>query len=185
MIEDVKKDAKQRMGKSLDALRQEFTKIRTGRAHSSLLDHVTVEYYGAEVPLNQAANVATEDARTLSITPWDKNMVQPIEKAIMSSGLGLNPSTAGMVIRVVLPPLTEERRRELVKVVRNEAEGARVAVRNIRRDANQELKNLVKDKSISEDDERRGEQDIQKLTDHYIQEIDNALAAKEQEMMAV
>ena len=185
MIEDVKKDAKQRMGKSLDSLRQEFTKIRTGRAHSSLLDHVTVEYYGAEVPLNQAANVTTEDARTLSITPWDKNMVQPIEKAIMSSGLGLNPSTAGMVIRVVLPPLTEERRRELVKVVRNEAEGARVAVRNIRRDANQELKNLVKDKSISEDDERRGEQDIQKLTDYYIQEIDNALAAKEQEMMAV
>lgn len=185
MIEDVKKDAKQRMGKSFDALRQEFTKIRTGRAHSSLLDHVTVEYYGAEVPLNQAANVTTEDARTLSITPWDKNMVQPIEKAIMSSGLGLNPSTAGMVIRVVLPPLTEERRRELVKVVRNEAEGARVAVRNIRRDANQELKNLVKDKGISEDEERRGEQDIQKLTDQYIQQIDDALTAKEQEMMAV
>ena len=185
MIEDVKKDARKRMAKSLEALRQEFTKIRTGRAHSSLLDHVTVEYYGAEVPLNQAANITTEDARTLSITPWDKSMVQPIEKAIMSAGLGLNPSTAGMVIRVVLPPLTEERRRELVKVVRNEAEGARVAVRNIRRDANQELKNLSKDKSISEDDERRGEQEVQKLTDHYIQAIDDALADKEREMMEV
>lgn len=185
MIEDVKRDARTRMGKSLEALRGEFTKIRTGRAHSSLLDHVTVEYYGSEVPLNQAASVTTEDARTLTIAPWDKQMVQPIEKAIMSSGLGLNPSTAGMVIRVVLPPLTEERRRELVKVVRGEAEGARVAVRNIRRDANQELKNLVKDKTISEDDERRGEQAIQKLTDEFIEAIDQALSEKEREMMEV
>ncbi len=185
MIEEIKGDAARRMKKSLDALVQEFAKIRTGRAHVSLLDHVRVEYYGAEVPLNQAATVVAEDARTLSVTPWDKNMVQPIEKAIMTSDLGLNPSTAGQVIRVVMPPLTEERRRDLVKVVRNEAETARVAIRNIRRDANQDLRDMVKEKMISEDDEHRGGQEIQKLTDKYIAEIESVLEAKEKETMAL
>lgn len=185
MIEDVKKDAAKRMKKSVESLVQELSKIRTGRAHASLLDHITVAYYGADVPLNQAASVVTEDARTLSITPWDKGMVQSIEKAIMSSGLGLNPSTAGLVIRVVMPALTEERRRDLVKVVRNEAEAARVAIRNIRRDANQDLKDMVKEKMISEDDERRGEQDIQKLTDAHVVEVESLLESKEKEMLVL
>lgn len=185
MIADIAKDAEKRMGKSVDVLKQEFTKIRTGRAHSSLLDHVMVEYYGTEVPINQAANVTTEDARTLSITPWDKTMVQAIEKAIMNADLGLNPSTAGTVVRVVLPPLTEERRRELVRVVRAEAESARVAIRGVRRDANQEIKDAVKEKLVSEDDARHAEQQIQKITDRHVDRIDDLLAAKEQEMMEV
>ena len=173
------------MDKTLDALRQELGKLRTGRAHPSLLDHVMVNYYGNEVPLNQVANIVISDPRTLAVTPWEKGLVAPVEKAIRSSDLGLNPSTAGTVIRVPLPPLTEERRRDLVKVVRHEGEGTKVAVRNIRRDANQELKNLLKDKHISEDAERRGGDEIQKLTDKYIVEIDKILAAKEADLMEV
>jgi ribosome recycling factor len=185
MIEDVKKDAVKRMDKCLDVLRQELTKIRTGRANPSLLDHVRVEYYGNEVPISQAATVSVEDARTISITPWDKSMVQPIEKAIHTSDLGLNPSTAGTVIRIILPPLTEERRRELVKVVRQEAETARVAIRNVRRDVNQDIKELLKEKLVSEDDERRAEQDIQKLTDQHIAQVEKLLESKEKEMLSV
>jgi ribosome recycling factor len=173
------------MDKCLDVMRQELTKIRTGRAHASLLDHVRVAYYGNEVPIGQAATINVEDARTISITPWDKSMVQPIEKAIHTSDLGLNPSTAGTVIRIILPPLTEERRRELVKVVRQEAESARVAIRNVRRDVNQDVKELLKEKLISEDDERRAEQDIQKLTDQHIAQVDKLLEAKEKEMLSV
>ncbi|MCG5512667.1 ribosome recycling factor [Ectothiorhodospira shaposhnikovii] len=185
MIEAIKKDAATRMGKSIDSLRQEMAKIRTGRAHTSLLDHVMVEYYGSEVPINQVANVGVEDSRTLTVTPWERPMVAKVEKAIMNSDLGLNPSTVGAVIRVPMPALTEERRKDLVKVVRHEAENARVAIRNIRRDANNELKNLVKDKSISEDEDRKGQEEVQKLTDHYIAEVDRVLAEKEKELMAV
>lgn len=185
MIDDIYDDAKQRMDKTIKVMRDNFSKIRTGRASTSLLDHVMVEYYGADVPLNQAANVATEDARTITITPWEKAMVQPIEKAILSADLGLNPSTAGMVIRVVLPPLTEDRRRDLVKVIRQEAEEGRIAVRNIRRDANQDGKELINEKEISEDDQRRAETRIQELTDQHIDRIDRLLADKEQEIMTV
>lgn len=185
MIDDILSDARERMNKSISVLGDAFTKVRTGRAHASLLDHVTVEYYGGDVPINQVANVTTEDARTISIAPWEKNMVQPIEKAIMKADLGLNPSTAGTVIRVILPPLTEERRRELVKVVRSEAEDAKVAVRNIRRDANQDFKELLSEKEISEDDERRAEQRVQTLTDESIKKIDDLLEAKEQDMMTI
>ena len=183
MIDDINKDAKIRMGKSVAALAQDFDRIRTGRAHTSLLDHITVEYYGSEVPLNQVANVGVEDSRTLSVTPWEKSMVPVVEKAIINSDLGLNPATAGSVMRIPLPPLTEERRKDLVKVVRQEAENGRVAVRNIRRDANSDLKTLLKEKEISEDEERRGEETIQKLTDEHIAQIDTALAAKEKELM--
>ncbi len=185
MIKDIRKDADTRMGKSIESLRQEFAKLRTGRAHTSLLDHISVSYYGSDTPLNQVANVAVEDARTLSITPWDKGMVQAIEKAIMTSDLGLNPITAGTVIRVPLPPLTEERRKDMVRVVRHEAEAARVAIRNIRRDANHHIKELLKEKEISEDDDRRAEDEIQKLTDKYVQEVDNLLAEKEKDLMSV
>jgi ribosome recycling factor len=185
MIEDIRKDAVKRMSKCVEVLRQELTKIRTGRAHASLLDHVRVDYYGTETPLSQCANVVSEDARTLTITPWDKSMVQPIEKAIMTSDLGLNPSTAGSTIRIILPPLTEERRRELIKVVRHEGESARVAVRNVRRDLNQDLKEMLREKMISEDDLHRGEQEIQKLTDQHIAEVDKLLEGKEQEMLTV
>ncbi|MEW6352942.1 MAG: ribosome recycling factor [Pseudomonadota bacterium] len=185
MINDIKKNATARMQKSLESLKQEFVKLRTGRAHTSLLDHITVSYYGSDVPLSQVANVTVADARMLTVTPWDKNMVQAIEKAILTSDLGLNPNTAGTVIRIPLPPLTEERRRDMIKVVRHEAEGGRVAVRNIRRDANNELKALLKEKKISEDDERRAQDDIQKLTDKYIAEIDKLLEAKERELMEV
>jgi ribosome recycling factor len=185
MSEAIFKDASQRMDKTLESLRAEFTKIRTGRAHTSLLDHVMVEYYGSDVPINQVANVNVEDARTLTVTPWERNMVGKVEKAIMTSDLGLNPATVGTVIRVPLPALTEERRRDLVKVVRAEAENARVAVRNIRRDANHTLKQQVKDKEISEDEERRGEDRIQKLTDDHIARIDHMLAEKEAELMEV
>ncbi|MBK1720924.1 ribosome recycling factor [Thiocystis violacea] len=185
MIDDIKKDAADRMAKSVEALSHELAKIRTGRAHPALLDHIMVSYYGSDVPIRQIANINAEDARTLAVTPWEKNMVQAIEKAIMQSDLGLNPNTAGTVIRVPMPPLTEERRRDLIKVARHEAEQARVAVRNIRRDANQELKDLVKEKMISEDDERRGQEIVQKLTDQYIKDLDAVLADKEQDLMSI
>lgn len=185
MIDDIKKDAADRMGKSVEALGHELAKVRTGRAHPSLLDHVTVSYYGSQVPLNQVANVNVEDARTLTVTPWEKTMVQPVEKAIMNSDLGLNPNTAGTVIRVPLPPLTEERRKDLIRVVRQEAEQSRVAVRNIRRDANHDLKSLVKEKLISEDDEHRGQDIIQKLTDQYVKKVDDLLEKKEEDLMSI
>jgi len=173
------------MKKSIEALKHEFAKIRTGRAHPSLLDHIMVSYYGNEVPLTQTANVAVEDARTLTVTPWERSMVQAIEKAIMTSDLGLNPSTAGSVIRVPMPPLTEQRRRDLIKVVRHEAENARVAIRNIRRDANNELKAALKEKQISEDQERRSQEQIQKLTDQYIKDVDALLSEKEADLLAI
>ncbi|HEB96708.1 MAG TPA: ribosome recycling factor [Sedimenticola thiotaurini] len=185
MIDDIKKDAAARMGKTVSALEHELAKVRTGRAHPSLLDHITVSYYGSETPLNQVANVTVEDSRTLAITPWEKTMVGPIEKAIMNSDLGLNPNTAGTVIRVPLPPLTEERRRDLIKVVRQEAEHSRVAIRNVRRDANHDLKDLVKEKLISEDDERRGQEIIQNLTDQHIKEVDEVLKKKEEDLMSI
>lgn len=185
MIDDLHKRTAERMGKSIDSLRHELAKIRTGRAHPSLLDHVTVSYYGNEVPLSQTANITVEDARTLAVAPWERNMVQAIEKAIITSDLGLNPSTAGTVIRVPMPPLTEERRRDLIKVVRHEAENARVAIRNIRRDANNDLKNALKDKLISEDEERRSQEQVQKLTDQYVKEVDVVLAEKEKDLMAI
>lgn len=185
MIEDLKKDARSRMKKSVAALQQEFGAVRTGRAHAGLLDHITVDYYGAEVPLNQTANVSVEDSRTLAVQPWDKSMVQKIEKAIRNSDLGLNPAAAGTVIRVPMPPLTEERRRELVKVVRQEAENARVAVRNIRRDVNNDLKSLLKEKEITEDEERSAEQAVQKITDEAVAEIDGMLERKESDLMEV
>ncbi len=185
MIEDIKKDARQRMAKSVENLKTELSKLRTGRAHVSLLDHVTVDYYGSETPLSQCANVVAEDARTISITPWERDMVGKIEKAILSSDLGLNPNTAGTTMRIVIPPLTEERRRDLVKVMRNEGENAKIAIRNIRRDANNELKEMVKEKMISEDDERRGGAEVQKITDDAVADVDKLLDAKEQEMMSV
>jgi ribosome recycling factor len=185
MIDDIKKDAAARMAKTVEALGHELAKIRTGRAHPSLLDHVMVSYYGSDMPIKQVANVTVEDARTLAITPWERNMVQAVEKAIMQSDLGLNPNTAGAVIRVPMPALTEERRRDLIKVARHEAEQARVAVRNVRRDANGELKDLVKEKMISEDDERRGQEIVQKLTDQYVKEVDQVLAQKETDLMAI
>jgi len=185
MIDDVIKDARTRMNKSLDALKSELSKIRTGRAHVSILDHIHVEYYGSEVPLSQVAKLSTEDARTLAVTPWEKDMVGKIEKAIMTSDLGLNPATAGTVIRVPMPPLTEERRRELGKVVRHEGENAKIAVRNIRRDANGDFKAFLKEKEISEDEERRGQDTIQKLTDECVAEVDAIVAQKEKELMEV
>ncbi|RVT46433.1 ribosome recycling factor [Rheinheimera sediminis] len=185
MINDILKDSKTRMEKSVDALKNQLSKIRTGRAHPSLLDGIQVSYYGANTPLRQVANVSVEDARTLSISVFDKTLVQPVEKAIMQSDLGLNPMSAGTTIRVPLPPLTEERRRDLVKVVRNEAEGARVAVRNIRRDANADLKSLLKDKEIGEDDERKAVDEVQKLTDAFVKKVDEVLADKEKELMEV
>ncbi len=185
MINDILKDAKSRMEKSVDALKSQLSKIRTGRAHPSLLDGIHVSYYGADTPLRQCANVSVEDARTLMITVFDKSLIQAVEKAILSSDLGLNPVTAGTAMRIPLPPLTEERRRDLVKVVRGEAEGARVAVRNIRRDANADLKALLKEKDISEDDERRASDETQKLTDMYVKKVDEVLAAKEKELMEV
>lgn len=185
MIEDLRKDAEARMKKTAETLRHDLAKVRTGRAQTNLLDHVLVPYYGSDVPLSQVANIAVADARMLTITPWEKAMVPAIEKAIMTSDLGLNPSTSGMVIRVALPPLTEDRRRELVKVVRGDAEGARIAVRNIRRDANNSVKELLKEKEITEDEQRRAEEQIQKLTDHYIEEIDKLLAGKEADLMAI
>lgn len=185
MLDEIKKDASDRMGKSVASLKQDLTKIRTGRAHTSLLDHITVDYYGSQVPLNQVSNVNVEDSRTLTITPWEKEMVQVIEKAIMASDLGLNPASAGTVIRVPLPPLTEERRKDMIRVVRNEAEGGRIAVRNIRRDAIHDVKDLLKEKMIGEDDEHRAEDEIQVITDKYIAQIDELLADKESELMEI
>jgi len=185
MIDKVMKTASGKMNKTIDAFKSELAKVRTGRAHTNLLDHVLVEYYGGNVPISQAATVNAEDARTLSVAPWDKTMVQKIEKAILNSDLGLNPATSGDVIRVPLPPLTEERRRELVKVVKHEAETARIAIRNIRRDANHELKAMMKGKEISEDEEYGSEDKIQKLTDKHIKEIENILLVKEKELMEI
>ncbi|MFI0474345.1 MULTISPECIES: ribosome recycling factor [unclassified Halomonas] len=185
MINDIKKDAETRMKKSVDALHTNFNKIRTGRAHPSILDAVTVDYYGGQVPLNQVASVNVEDARTLTVTPWEQPMVPKIEKAIMTADLGLNPSSAGNVIRVPMPMLTEDTRKNYIKQARAEAETARVAIRNVRRDANGDFKSLLKDKEITEDDQRQGEDEIQKLTDKYIAEIDKALTAKEQDLMQV
>jgi len=185
MINDIKQDALTRMNKSIEAFKAELVKIRTGRAHVSLLNHITVDFYGSEVPIGQAANLTVEDARTLAVTPWDKSMVPVIEKAIMSSDLGLNPSTAGSVIRVPMPPLTEERRRELVKVVRELAENARIAVRNIRRDANNDLKSLLKDKDISEDEDHKGQDLVQQVTNQSTDEIETLLQTKEKELMEI
>jgi len=185
MLEDIKKDAVERMQKCVLALRNELKRLRTGRAHPSLLEHIRVEYYGNEVPLNQVANIALEDARTITVTPWEKQMVAAVEKAIMKSDLGLMPNSAGTVIRVPMPALTEERRRDLTKVVRHEAENARVAVRNVRRDVMSELKDMVKEKLLSQDDDRRAQDEIQKLTDKHVAEIDQVLAEKEKEVMQI
>ena len=173
------------MDKSIAALRQELTKLRTGRAHTSLLDHVMVDYYGTATPLNQVSNVNVEDSRTLTVSPWEKSMVQAIEKAILTSDLGLNPVTAGTIIRVPLPPLTEERRKDMIKVVRHEAEGGRIAIRNIRRDALSDLKDLQKEKMIGEDDERRAHDEIQTITDKHIAIVDETLAQKESELLEI
>lgn len=181
----VVKDADTRMRKSIESYKIEIAKVRTGRANPGILDHVRVDYYGNEMPLNQVANVNAADARTLLVTPWEKNMIPVIEKAIMNAGLGLNPATAGTVIRVPMPALNEERRKELIKVVRNEAETARVGIRNLRRDANAELKELLKKKEITEDEERRLSDDIQKLTDKFVAEVDQVTAAKETDLMAI
>jgi ribosome recycling factor len=185
MIADVKKAAEQKMQKSVEALKADLGKVRTGRAHTGILDHIQVDYYGTPTPINQLANLSLLDARTIGVAPWDKKMANVIEKAIRDSDLGLNPATVGDLVRVPMPALTEERRRDLIKVVRHEAENARVAVRNIRRDANAHLKDLLKDKKVAEDDERRGQEDVQKLTDRYIAEIDKLLHAKEADLMAV
>lgn len=185
MLNEIRKDAEARMQKSVDALHNELNKIRTGRAHPSLLEHITIEYYGSEVPLNQAASINTEDARTLSVVPFDKSMVQKIEKAIMTSDLGLNPATSGANIRVPLPALNEERRTELTKVVHSEGEQAKVAIRNIRRDANNQLKEYLKEKELTEDDVRRGETQVQELTDKYVGKVDELVARKEQELMEI
>lgn len=185
MIDDILKDADARMGKSVEALKNELTKLRTGRAHTSLLDHITVDYYGTATALNQVATVGVADARMLTVTPWEKNMVQAVEKAIMTSNLGLNPATSGTVIRVPLPALTEERRRDMIKVVRNEGEQAKVAIRNIRRDAISDFKDLLKDKEISEDQEHQAETAIQKLTDKRTAEVDAVLEIKEKDLMEV
>ena len=184
-IADIKKHCEQRMLKSLEALRTDLSKVRTGRAHAGLLDHITVDYYGSPMPINQVANVNLLDARTISVQPWEKKMVQAVEKAIRESDLGLNPMTQGDLIRVPMPPLTEERRRDLVKVIKQEGEAAKVAVRNLRRDANQQLKDLVKAKEASEDDERRAQEEVQKLTDRFIADVEQAIAQKEAEIMAV
>jgi ribosome recycling factor len=185
MIADLKKSAEQKMQKTVDALKHDYQKVRTGRAHTGLLDHIQVDYYGSMMPINQVANVTLADARTIAVQPWEKKMVQVVEKAIRDSDLGLNPATSGDVIRVPMPPLTEDRRKELIKVVRHEAENARIAVRNIRRDTNEHLKKLLKDHEVSEDDERHAEVDVQKLTDRYITEIDKVLQGKEADLLAV
>jgi ribosome recycling factor len=185
MIADIKKNVEQKMTKSLDALKADLGKIRTGRAHTGILDHVMVEYYGSPTAINQVANVTLTDARTIGVQPYEKNMIGPIEKAIRDSDLGLNPATNGELIRVPMPMLTEERRRDLIKVVKGEGEDAKVAVRNVRRDANEQLKKLLKDKEVGEDEERRAQDDVQKLTDRFVAEIDKALQAKEVDLMAV
>jgi len=183
MLEEVKKDAAARMKKSIESVRDELRRLRTGRAQTSLLEHITVEYYGSEVPINQVATVSVEDSRTLVVSPWEKPMVQVVEKAILTSDLGLTPATAGTVIRVPLPPMTEERRRELVKVVRSEGENGKIAIRNIRRDALSVVKDMLKDKMITEDEDHKAQDDVQKLTDRYVAEIDSILEEKEAEIM--
>lgn len=185
MISDVKKTAEQKMAKSIETLKADLAKVRTGRAHTGLLDHIHVDYYGSQVPLSQVANVTLVDPRTIGVQPWEKKMIQVIEKAIRDSDLGLNPATSGDLIRVPMPALTEERRRDLIKVVHKEAEAAKVAVRNVRRDANEHLKKLLKDKECSEDDERRAHEDLQKLTDRFIAEVDRSLQQKEADLMAI
>ena len=185
MINDIIKEARARMNKSVESLQTNLTKLRTGRVHPSLLEHLTVDYYGSSTNLNQVANIAVESSRMLTVTPWEKTWVAPIEKAIMMSDLGLNPSTAGTVIRVPLPALTEERRRDLTKLVREEAEKARIAVRNVRRDANNDFKELLKEKEISEDEERKAQSDIQKITDDAIKKIDEVCIKKEKDLMEV
>lgn len=185
MIDEIEVDAKQRMEKSISALKSQFNKVRTGRAHPSLLDSIVVSYYGSDTPLKQLANVVAEDSRTLALTVFDKSAIQAVEKAIMQSDLGLNPMSAGAAIRIPMPPLTEERRKDLIKVVRAEAEQGRVAVRSIRRDANSDIKELLKEKEISEDQSRAGEENVQSLTNEYVKKIDVLLAAKEKELMEV
>ncbi len=185
MIEEILVDAEKRMGKSVESLRAELTKIRTGRAHPSLLDQIMVDYYGTDTPINQVANVTVEDARTLAVAPWEKQMVSVVEKAIMNSGLGLNPATAGNLIRLPMPPLTEERRRELVKVVKGEGENTKIAIRNIRRDANSDFKDLLKEKEISEDESRQAEDTVQKHTDKFVTSVDDVIAVKEKELMEI
>jgi ribosome recycling factor len=185
MIDDIKKTAEQKMSKSVEALKNDLGKVRTGRAHTGILDHIHVDYYGARMPLNQVANLTLSDARTITVQPWEKKMIPVVEKAIRDSDLGVNPATSGDVIRIPMPPLTEERRRDLIKVVRHEAENARIAVRNIRRDANEHLKKLLKDHAVAEDEEHRAQDDVQKLTDRFIAEIDKVLAAKEADLMAI
>jgi ribosome recycling factor len=185
MLDDIKKDARERMTKCVQTFVTDMKKLRTGRAHPSLIEHLKVDYYGNDTPLNQVANIAVEDGRTLVVSPWEKTMVQPIEKAIHKSDLGLNPMTAGTVIRIPMPALTEERRRDITKVLRQDAEGARVAVRNVRRDVMAAIKDLLKGKQISQDDEKRAEVEIQKLTDKHIADIEQALQAKEKEVMQI
>jgi ribosome recycling factor len=184
-IADIRKSTEQKMQKSIEAFKNDLSKVRTGRAHVGLLDHIQIDYYGTPMPINQTANVTLIDARTIGVQPWEKKMVQVVEKAIRESDLGLNPATQGDMIRVPMPALTEQRRKELVKVVKSEGEDARVAVRNLRRDANEQLKKLLKDKAVSEDDERRAQDDVQKLTDRFTGEIDKLLTAKEAEILAV
>ncbi|HRH80444.1 MAG TPA: ribosome recycling factor [Thiobacillaceae bacterium] len=185
MINDIKKTAEEKMGKSVESLKTEFSKVRTGRAHAGILDHVKIDYYGSPMPISQVANVTVLDPHTLGVAPWEKKMAAAIEKAIRDSDLGLNPASMGDIVRVPIPAMTEERRKELVKVVRGEAEGGKVAIRNIRRDAIAHLKDLLKNHEVSEDDERRAQDDIQKLTDKYIAEVDKVLAEKEKDLMAV
>ncbi|HET6806208.1 MAG TPA: ribosome recycling factor [Frateuria sp.] len=185
MLNDIKTDAQTRMGKSIDALKHDLTRLRTGRASTALVDHIKVPYYGSDMPLNQVASVSLADARSIQISPFEKSMVGPIEKAIMASDIGVTPTTAGTVIRLNMPPLTEERRKELAKHVSHEGENAKVAIRNIRRDAMQKVKDLLKDKQISEDDERRADDEIQKLTDRFVKEVDAVVKAKEDELMAI
>ncbi len=185
MINELKEDAETRMGKSIVSLQNDLTKLRTGRAHTSLLDHITVEYYGAEVPLSQVANVSVLDSRTLSVSPWEKPMVQAIEKAIMNSNMGLNPATTGELIRIPLPPLTEERRKDMIKIVRAEGEGAKVAIRNIRRDVLSDIKSLLKDKEITEDEDHQAHDEVQKITDKYVKQVDEALTVKEKDLMEI
>ncbi|MGN2251070.1 ribosome recycling factor [Frateuria edaphi] len=185
MLNDIKTDAQTRMGKSIDALKHDLTRLRTGRASTALVDHIKVPYYGSDMPLNQVASVSLADARSIQISPFEKSMVAPIEKAIMASDIGVTPTTAGTVIRLNMPPLTEERRKELAKHVSHEGENAKIAIRNIRRDAMQKVKDLIKDKQISEDDERRADDEIQKLTDRFVKEVDAVVKAKEDELMAI
>ncbi len=185
MLDDLKKDARERMTKCVQNFQSDLKKLRTGRAHPSLIEHLRVDYYGSEVPLQQVASISVEEGRTLVVSPWEKTMVQPIEKAIHKSDLGLNPMTAGTIIRIPMPPLTEERRRDITKLLRHDAENARVAVRNVRRDVMNDIKELLKEKLVSQDDERRAEVEVQKLTDKHVADVDQLLAAKEKEVMQV